>query len=151
MRLWKKIGIVGVVTLAAMQLTAGTHTNPPVVADLNTGTATKDALRRACYDCHSNETTWPWYSRVAPVSWLIQRDVSQGRAALNFSAWESLPADRRATLKRECREEIVEGEMPPWAYTPLHPNAALSGPDTESILSWTTGDDGPTQSASERH
>ena len=61
--------------------------NPPVESDIPTSPAVKAVLRRACYDCHSHETVWPWYSRIAPMSWLLVRDVQEGRAELNFSTW----------------------------------------------------------------
>jgi len=64
--------------------------NPPVQAEITADPAVKPLLRRACYDCHSNETVWPWYSNVAPASWLIASDVEEGRSNLNFSEWGSL-------------------------------------------------------------
>ena len=136
MKVWKKIGLGSAVAFAAIQLVTCARTNPPVTADIRAETDVKAVLTGACYDCHSNETTWPWYSRVAPVSWLVHRDVSEGRAALNFSDWEALPADTRSKLRREIGEEVAEGEMPPRLYTPLHPHAVLSSADKQVIEAW---------------
>ena len=89
---------------------------------------TRQLAAAACFDCHSNETEWPWWSNVAPVSWLVQRDVEEGRQKLNFSEWDRSreEASRAASLVRE-------GEMPPRYYLPLHPYAQLS-PEQESAL-----------------
>jgi hypothetical protein len=73
------------------------------------GPATRALAVRACYDCHSNETVWPWYSHVAPVSWLTQRDVAEGRRKLNFSEW-----DRGQKEARESGKTVRKGTMPPW-------------------------------------
>src|SRR5512147_1448648 len=104
--------------------------NPPVVQDTTWDTPQTAALiRRACYDCHSNETTWPWYSYVAPVSWLIYRDVIEGRQRMNFSD----PNARRPDA-REIIENIQEGEMPPAVYLPLHPSARLSDAEKQQLI-----------------
>src|SRR5512140_1474651 len=106
MKLWHKLALGSLVTFAAMQLVTCTRSNPPVLADIHAADDVKVVLKRACYDCHSNETTWPWYSHVAPASWLLHYDVTEGRAALNFSDWESLPPEKRAKLQRESGEEV---------------------------------------------
>ncbi len=139
MKVWKRIGLGSLVALSAIQLVTCERTNPPVTADIRATADVKAVLARACYDCHSNETTWPWYSRVAPVSWLVHRDVSEGRAALNFSDWEALPPERRSKLQRESGEEVAEGEMPPRLYTPLHPHAVLSSAGKQVIQAWARG------------
>jgi hypothetical protein len=84
----------------------------------------------ACFDCHSNLTKWRWYSNVAPMSWLVQRDVDGGRSALNFSEWDR-PQDVGLD---EVTEAIRGGSMPPWFYTPLHPNAKLSSAEKEVLI-----------------
>ncbi|MBS1857520.1 MAG: heme-binding domain-containing protein, partial [Acidobacteria bacterium] len=92
------------------------HTNPPAVREPAWDSPeTKSLVRRACFDCHSNETTWPWYSNVAPVSWLVQRDVNGGRRHLNFSEW-----DRPQRHARDVAAEVQGGDMPPWFYLPMH-------------------------------
>jgi hypothetical protein len=80
----------------------------------------------ACMDCHSNETQWPWYSNVAPVSWLVQRDVDEGRDRLNLST--DVPE------VQEMIESIEEGEMPPWQYKPAHPGARLSTREKQDLI-----------------
>jgi mono/diheme cytochrome c family protein len=98
------------------------HVNPAVAAEPAWDSPETRALfMRACGDCHSNATVWPWYSNVAPASWLVAHDVAEGREALNVSLWglQRNEADEAADL-------LMEGEMPPWFYLPLHPEAKLS-------------------------
>jgi hypothetical protein len=93
-------------------------------------------IRSACYDCHSHETRWPWYSHVAPVMWLVAIDVKRGRSELNFSEWGTLSADRRDILLYDIREEISSGDMPPGTYVLLHAEAKLTEADKETVLDW---------------
>ena len=93
-------------------------------------------LRRSCYDCHSNETVWPWYSQIAPVSWLVARDVNDGRKHLNFSVWESYDEKRKAKKLTEIGEEVGEGEMPMAIYLPAHPDAKLSEAEKTLLVEW---------------
>ena len=87
------------------------HDNPPVRADVQWDSPrTRELAVKACYDCHSNETHWPWYSNIAPFSWIVQNDVDAGREELNFSEW-----DRRQDTD-EIVESVIEGEMPPLVY-----------------------------------
>lgn len=112
------------------------RTNPPVETPLLAPPAVQDILRRACYDCHSNETVWPWYSRVAPASWLVARDVRVGREHLNFSTWNRLDARQRADALKEAWEEVEGGDMPMAIYLPLHPEARLSDADKAAFQAW---------------
>lgn len=82
---------------------------------------TRELAGRACFDCHSNITTWPWYSNVAPFSWLIQKDVDGGRNTLNFSDWP-----RYSGQAQEALDALLGNSMPPWYYTIMHPKAKLS-------------------------
>ena len=100
--------LLGLVLLAIAQAFRIDTTNPPVEQDVAAPPAVAAVLRRACYDCHSNETVWPWYSHVAPVSWLLARDVREGRAELNFSVWDSYEAKKKAKKLKETAEEVVE-------------------------------------------
>lgn len=93
-------------------------------------------LRRACYDCHSHETVWPWYSQVAPLSWLITNDVREGRAELNFSTWQRYSTQEQVKKLKENWDEVAEGTMPPWAYRVLHPEARLSAQDRALLQHW---------------
>ena len=107
------------------------HTNPPVVAETNWDTPrTRTLAARVCFDCHSNETVWPWYSNVAPISWLIQRDVDQGRRVVNFSEWT-----RPQKEARESAKTLREGEMPPWVYMIRSSSARLSPAEKEALAS----------------
>jgi hypothetical protein len=99
-----------------------THTNPPVVKEPNWNSPeTRQIAQKACFDCHSNETIWPWYSNIAPMSWLVQRDVDVARSRINFSDWGRISVE-----VGEIIEIVSEGEMPPFQYLLMHPGARLS-------------------------
>ena len=128
--------VVMTAALVAAQFVPATRTNPPVQSNLVAPLPIAATLRRACYDCHSNETRWPWYSGVAPVSWLIVRDVNFGREEVNFSKWGSYyPRTRRRKLQWMGRA-LHEKEMPPWSYRLMHPGARLTEADRAGLLSW---------------
>lgn len=107
------------------------HTNPPVLAEPQWDSPQTRALfYRACGDCHSNETTWPWYSNIAPISWLVLHDVEGGRSRFNVSEWgtsKDMEID-------EISEVILEGEMPPAVYLPMHPSARLSPEEKNALI-----------------
>ena len=107
------------------------HTNPSVVAEPAWDSPQTRALFfRACSDCHSNETTWPWYSNVAPGSWLIQHDVNEGREHFNISKW----GVQNRNEGDEAAEEVKEGEMPPWFYVIAHSHAGLSKNEKDQFI-----------------
>ncbi|KAB2807321.1 heme-binding domain-containing protein [Phaeocystidibacter luteus] len=91
-------------------------------------------LKTACYDCHSNNTTWPWYSSVAPFSYVVAHHVEEGREHLNFSVWGTYSAERANHKLEECVEEIVEGEMPMAGYVALHSEADLTEEQLEMLM-----------------
>lgn len=93
-------------------------------------------LRTSCYDCHSNETMYPWYAHVAPVSFLVSKDTREGRRELNFSEWEKLDAHEKEEMLEEIAEEVEEGEMPMKIYPVTHPKARLSDENREEIENW---------------
>ncbi len=128
-----------VALLLLMQVIRFERTNPPTTGLVHAPADVEKVLRRACFDCHSNETAWPWYTGVAPASWLVHRDVVEGRRHLNFSAWGQLPAEKRAKKQKEVGEEVRDGEMPPWFYLPLHPDAKLSDADRALLEAWAAG------------
>jgi len=106
------------------------HTNPAVSAEPEWDRPETRALAvRACYDCHSNETAWPWYTEIAPVSWLATNHVEEGRAILDFSTW-----DQPQHELDEMAETIDEGEMPPTYYTILHSTARLSAAEKQQLI-----------------
>lgn len=128
-----------VVAFAAIQLVPVDRSNPPVEAEVPAAPDARAVLRRACYDCHSHETVWPWYSRVAPVSWLVARDVRTGRDELNFSTWDRYSTKQQIKKLRESWEEVADGEMPPWYYLPVHRDAVLSAQDRAVLRDWALG------------
>lgn len=133
--------IAGIVLAAfiGIQFYTVERTNPPVTADLKEPAEVKEILRRACYDCHSNETKWPFYSYVAPFSWLVVKDVEEGREELNFSNWRRISPVKQAKIKREVWKEVEKEQMPLWFYVPLHPGAKLSAEDKDILRKWSRG------------
>lgn len=106
------------------------HANPPVSREAAWDSPETGALvKRACYDCHSNETVWPWYSNVAPMSWLVQRDVNGGRSHLNFSQW-----DKPHRHDKDIAGEVRSGDMPPWFYLPMHATARLTPAEKDALI-----------------
>jgi mono/diheme cytochrome c family protein len=126
-----RIGLGCLGALLAIQLVpyGRAHTNPPVIAEPTWDSPETRALaRQACFDCHSNETVWPAYASVAPVSWLVQHDVDEGRAHLNFSEWTRI--QRHA---KDAPAEVRESDMPPAAYRLVHAHARLSAADLDRL------------------
>lgn len=128
----KKIGLaIGALGLAIQLVPYGrAHDNPPVRAEPSWNAPETRALaRRACFDCHSHETRWPWYSFIAPASWLLTSHVSTGRRHLDFSGW-----DRPQKHAKDAVEEIREGEMPLFSYLLLHPEARLDEKEKDELM-----------------
>ena len=134
--------VIGLVVLfVVMQAVIPARTNPSSDPTMSLG-AVKPAnaaavavMDRSCRDCHSNDTTWPWYSRVAPVSWLVARDVRGGRRRLNMSEFGTYPADKQQKRLEEACQQVKEGEMPMWIYTLQHPDAKLQPGEVDLICS----------------
>ncbi len=121
--------LIGLALLIQLVPYGRDHNNPPVVAEPQwANTETRLLAQRACFDCHSNETVWPWYSNIAPVSWLLQRDVEEGREALNFSEW-----NREYEEADEMGEVVAEGEMPPAVFLITHPEARLTADEKQTL------------------
>ena len=126
----KWIAFALVASLVVIQLVpyGRDHTNPPGGRQIAWDSPrTHELMTDACMDCHSNLTKWPWYSNVAPISWLVQKDVEDGREALNLSTDGEVEVD-------EMIEAIREGSMPPWQYKPTHPGARLSDQETQDLI-----------------
>ena len=142
------LGLIVIGALIAIQFVpyGRSHVNPPVRQEPRWDRAETRALAvRACFDCHSNETVWPWYSHVAPLSWLAQRDVDEGRRELNFSEW-----NRRQPEAGESAKTMHEGEMPPWLYALPGTSARLTAGERAALIAGleaTLGTDGPRGSA----
>ena len=128
------LGIASVLLIA--QFTRIQRTNPPLKGDLAAPLQIKALLRRACYDCHSNETRWPWYAHIAPVSWLIRRDVERGRKELNFSEWGSYYPKTQSRKLQWIGRALRAETMPPWIYRILHPGVGLTQEDLVMLEHW---------------
>ena len=132
--------VLGLVVVAmAIQFVPVQRSTPPVETEVPAPANVRAILRRACYDCHSNETLWPWYSHVAPFSWLLARDVRSGREELNFSTWNRIATQKQVKKLKESWEEVAEGEMPPWFYLGIHRDAVLSAEDRQALRAWALG------------
>ena len=135
--MWKKIIIWGAVAIVALLLViqlipfGRQHTNPPITQEPPWDSPqTRELVSQACFDCHSNETKWPWYSNIAPASWLVQRDVNEGRSEMNFSEW-----DRSGRGEpEEAAGLVASGEMPPGSYLMMHPEARQALQDNKEAL-----------------
>lgn len=119
-----------------IQLIPVDRSAPPTEAEVPATPEVRAILHKACYDCHSNQSVWPWYSRVAPVSWLVARDVHEGRRAMNYTAWNRLPPAKQIRRFRQSWKEVDEGEMPLWFYLPMHPQARLSEAEKAILKEW---------------
>ncbi len=122
-----RLGVAALGVLLALQLVpyGRNHSNPPVTGEPAWDSPDTRALaKQACFDCHSNETEWPAYASIAPVSWLVQHDVEEGRSELNFSEW-----NRPQKEAKEASDMVREGEMPPAIYTLMHAHARLGDAD----------------------
>jgi hypothetical protein len=124
------------VVFVVLQLVPTQRTNPPIGAHLQAPAEIEAVLRKACYDCHSHETRWPWYSYVAPVSWWVVRHVERGRGDLNFSQWPVLNAQDEAWHFHDIEQQLAERKMPLRSYTILHRNARLDDAERELLMLW---------------
>jgi len=131
--LWQSLGALVVLGAAIQLIPYGhNHTNPPVRQEPAWDSpATRALVFRACYDCHSSQTVWPWYSRIVPSSWLIQSDVDTGRQRLNFSEWDR---PQRGARAQSVERRIQRGSMPPWYYVMMHSKANLSDAEKQALI-----------------
>lgn len=134
---------VGIVTAAIVAVILGiqlvptlSKQNPPESSPLVLPAEVAPIFSQSCFDCHSNQTVWPWYSYVAPFSWLVSHDVEEGREHINFSTWGEMDEEKQADALKEIWEEIAEGEMPPKLYLLAHRDARLSDDEVTSIRVW---------------
>jgi len=139
MTMVKKILSALILLFIVIQFVPVSRTNPPVSRDFQPEAQVNTLLKRACYDCHSNETVWPWYSYVAPASWLVTHDVKEAREHFNFSEWDKYDDEAVQKIIKEIGEEVEEGEMPLKKYLLLHPEARLSEQDISTIVAWAEG------------
>ncbi|MBC7486767.1 MAG: heme-binding domain-containing protein [Cytophagaceae bacterium] len=139
----KKIIFGLIILLVLIQFIRIDKTNPPVdkSKDFITLTQPSDEIKgilvTSCYDCHSNETNYPWYTNVAPLSWWLKNHINEGREHLNFSEWATYTEERQQHKLDECIEEVHEGEMPLSSYTIImHKDAALSPAQKDALNTW---------------
>jgi len=122
-------GLIGLFVLIQLVPFGRDHTNPPVTSEPSwTSPGVRALATRACFDCHSNESKWPWYSNVAPVSWLVANHVKEGRHELNFSEW-----DKPQKEAKEAAEQLREGEMPIAGYVAMHAEAKLTDAEKKQL------------------
>lgn len=138
--------IVFVCLFILIQLKRPARTNPAVDASQTIEAHTqmaqpaKDILERSCRDCHSNNTEWPWYTNVAPLSWWITDHVNSGRQNMNLSEWGKLDRDRQGKKLQQICDEVQDGVMPLSSYLPMHPKAKLSEQDKKTLCDWTAAE-----------
>ena len=129
--------LVALGVLVAIQLVPVSRDNGPGTVDaVEAPPEVKTLLRRVCANCHSGATEWPWYSRVAPVSWLVAHDVHHGREHLDFATLPAAKPKKKAKLFGEIAEEVEEGGMPPWYYRLVHAEARLTDAERKVIVDW---------------
>jgi hypothetical protein len=127
---------------AGIQFVRPARTNPPedssrtIFADQAVWQGAPSSLERACMDCHSSRTRWPWYSNVAPSSWLVADDVAEGREHLDFSNWGTYTPSRKSALLEDISKLVKAHSMPLPIYIPLHPEAKLTDQEREEIAAW---------------
>jgi hypothetical protein len=137
---WKQSLAALVILFPAAQFFQPARTNPPVKTDFLKTTAAPPHIaamfRSACYDCHSDETRWPWYSRVSPVSWQIAQDVNHGRKHVNLSEWPAAKPDLARRKIEDMSDEIDDGDMPLKKYTLIHADARLTPSQRTELTQW---------------
>ncbi len=144
MKTLKTIATILIILFIAAQFVRPDRTNPPVDPQQDVHAAAQvppevsAILKRSCFDCHSNETVWPWYSNITPVNWwMVKSHVEHARGHYNFSTWAAIPAKDQDHVLDEICEEVEAGAMPLPSYLILHGDARLSEQDKQAICAWT--------------
>ena len=138
----KKLLIIVIVLLVAIQFITIDKTNPPIdmskdfISVINSPSDLGTVIKSSCYDCHSHHTKYPWYSNVAPISWLIKDHINNGRNHLNFSTWADYSEKKKDHKLEECIEMIKSGEMPMNGYVMLHDEAEITHEQKMKLISW---------------
>lgn len=143
MRIWlKRIGLGLVIFLVAAQLVPINRTNPVVdpaktiYAAYPVPLQVRSVFQKSCVDCHSNQTVWPWYSYVAPVSWVVAYDVQEGRTRMNLSEWANRSKDEREDKLAQMCDELVHDDMPDVKYLWIHHNARPTQEEKDALCAW---------------
>lgn len=132
----KKIFLFLFAILMLFQFFPVDRNNPEIGGDLRADKDVSSIFRKSCYDCHSNETKWPFYSYIFPFSVLVSNHVTEGREELNFSEWENLSDRKKEKKSKEIIEEIETGEMPPMYYSIIHRNTKLTKEEFLRLKEW---------------
>ncbi len=132
----KKILIILAVIFIGIQFIPVDRSNPPVTQEIDGPSNITAILKKSCYDCHSNNTVYPWYAYVAPVSFLVAKDVNNGRRNLNFSEWNKYNKEKTEKIIEEILKEVNEGTMPLSLYTLVHPSAKLDPLKVKTLSDW---------------
>jgi hypothetical protein len=141
---WITLVLLGIFVL--IQFVPVDRSNPPVETEIEAPDPALSVFKRACYDCHSNQTDWPWYGYVAPVSWIVAGHVDHARQHVNFSTWNRYDHEERLDKIEEIWEEVEDRAMPPGYYTRMHTEARLSDADRAAIQAWVQSEvEGPSQ------
>jgi hypothetical protein len=136
----KKIIIAVVIIIVGIQFIPVDRSNPPVTEEINAPANVLSILKTSCYDCHSNETTWPWYSYVAPVSFLVAGDVEEARKHLNFTEWDKYDESKQSKKLEHIADAVEEGSMPLPKYILMHKEAELDQSKIKIIKDWANSD-----------
>lgn len=138
----KLILLVLIGALVVIQFFRIDKTNPPVdrqkdyLSSMEVPLEIAQILKTSCYDCHSDEAIYPWYSNVAPVSWMLKHHINEGREHVNFSTWMDYSEKKKISIHEEITEVLEEGEMPMLSYTLIHSDAKLSESSKAALISW---------------
>ena len=135
-RVLRWVLFLALAVFAGLQLRTVERTNPPVVTHIEAPTEITSILRKACYNCHSNETHWPWYSYVAPFSWWLEHHVIEGRRDLDFTRWNEYDADDQLDRIEEIVAQAEERKMPPESYLLIHSAARLDNEARATLRAW---------------
>lgn len=141
-KILKWVGIAIPIVFVGIQFIQPERTNPPVdqsktiFATLDVPPDVRAILERSCFDCHSNNTQWPWYSHVAPSSWLVASDVKEGRGHINFSTWADYDETRQISKLDMISQMVTDDKMPLKTYRLMHPKAVLTKADVDLLSNW---------------
>ena len=132
----KRVGLIILGIVIVIQFIPVKHTNPPVTEEMPAPDSVRTVLKTACYNCHSNKTEWPWYSYVAPVSWLVKHDVSEAREHMNLSTWDQYDRNDQQDFVEHIWKMVDKGDMPLWYYQIMHPESKLSAQQKQVLHHW---------------
>lgn len=142
MSLLKKIGFITLVVFVGIQLIPTKRNQNDEVSEndltknFDVPENIQNSLKKSCYDCHSNNTNYPWYNKVQPISWMLENHINEGKSVLNFNEFGTYSKRKQKNKLRSIRNQIEDGEMPLYSYTLMHSNAKLSENEKTEIFNW---------------